>query len=90
MQQASRFENDTYYSSSSSADAAAANSVLLCNWQIMRAQLLKQWTLLNTGELNAIGPNCRRIAQLIARKYAIAPVVVENYLRNFERTIPLL
>jgi len=71
------------------ADYAHA-SLLLCNWHIMRRELLRQWTLLTADDLDIVGPDCRRIARLIAHKYGIVPDVMENYLRNFERTLPLL
>jgi hypothetical protein len=66
------------------------SSILLCNWPVLRRQLLQQWTLLTASELDITGPNCRRIASLISHKYSVAPTAVENYLRNFERTMPLL
>lgn len=71
------------------ADYAHA-SLFLCNWHILRRQLLRQWPLITADELNVAGADCRRIAKLIAHRYGIAPSVVENYLRNFERTLPLL
>ncbi len=80
-----------FSSSSFAVDAAyAPSSILLCNWHVLRRQLLQQWTLLTSADLAETGPNCRRIAALISQKYGIATHVVENYLRNFERTIPLL
>ena len=66
------------------------SSILLCNWQMLREQLLSQWTLITPTELDITGANCCRIADLIAHKYGLSPVLVENYLRNFERTMPLL
>ncbi len=68
----------------------AHTSLFLCNWHILRKQLLGQWALLSSHDLDATGADCRRIAELIADKYGILPGVVENYLRNFERTLPLL
>lgn len=64
-------------------------AVIKCNWVALREQLLQQWNMLTRGELENVGPNRRRIAQLIAMKYGIASAMVENYLRNFERTLPL-
>ena len=66
------------------------SSILLCNWKQLRKQLLSQWPLLTADELRITGANCIRIANLISHKYGIAPESVENYLRNFERTMPLL
>jgi hypothetical protein len=65
-------------------------SLLLCNWKMLRVQLLKQWTLISEEELDATGANCFRIAGLIAHRYNLNPHMLENYLRNFERTMPLI
>lgn len=59
-------------------------------WQELRKQLLMQWKLINSGELDSIGPNRTLIARLIERKYGIASGLIENYLCNFERTMPLM
>jgi hypothetical protein len=91
MQQTSQWSNDSIYLTPVAANSQVRHaSILLCNWHILRKQLLGQWTLLNSDELTEVGPDCRRISDLIARKYGIMPKVVENYLRNFERTLPLL
>src|SRR5262245_8586543 len=63
---------------------------LHCSWDVLRGQLLRQWSRLSPNELDAEGPNRERLARLIARKHGIAPKLVENYLHNFERTLPLL
>ena len=76
---ASQWQNSDYMPS----------SLLLCNWQMLRNQLLLQWTLITAKDLDITGANCCRIANLIAHKYDISPTLVENYLRNFERTMPL-
>jgi len=60
-----------------------------CNWQILRDQLLAQWRKISARELDTAGPDRYRIAHLIERKYGISACLVENYLRNFERTMPL-
>ena len=64
-------------------------STLSCNWQMLRNQLLKQWNHLTHSDLDRAGPNPQRIAILIEGKYGIPSELVENYLRNFERTMPL-
>ncbi len=60
-----------------------------CSWMPLRAQLLLQWNHLTASELDEIGPNRHELALLIQRKYGIASQLVENYLRNYERTIPM-
>jgi len=65
------------------------SSALACNWQALREELLMQWKQLTLRELDRAGPNRHRIAQLIARKYGVSFVLVENYLSNFERTLPM-
>lgn len=65
------------------------NIDLRCNWESLREQLLQQWTLLTEQDLNATGPDASRIAILIERKYGIASRMIENYLLNFVRTMPL-
>ena len=62
---------------------------LRCNWDIMREQLMHQWTLLSEQDLEMAGPDAARIAMLIERKYGIASRMIENYLLNFVRTMPL-
>ena len=61
-----------------------------CSWAPLRAQLLLQWNRLTGWDLDQAGPDRGRLAQLIQRKYGIASELVENYLRNFERTLPVL
>jgi hypothetical protein len=60
-----------------------------CDWPLLRSQLLMQWKALLPGELDSAGPNRQRIASLIEHKCGISAELVENYLRNFERTMPL-
>jgi hypothetical protein len=66
-----------------------APAMVNCNWQALRAQLLQQWEKLTPRKLDKAGPNRRRIAELIEGEYGIAASMIENYLRNFERTMPL-
>lgn len=68
---------------------AAPASSITCNWVALREQLLQQWTRLSRVELEKTGPDRHNIAELISRKYGIACNLIENYLRNFERTMPL-
>lgn len=61
-----------------------------CKWEPFRDQVLKQWDRLTAHEVEAVGPNRSLLAILIEKKYGIASHLVENYLRNFERTLPLI
>lgn len=63
--------------------------VINCNWRALRAQLLLQWTRLTPRALDETGPDRHRIAELIEHEYGVAADMIENYLRNFERTMPL-
>ncbi|MBY0407540.1 MAG: hypothetical protein K2Q01_07595 [Rickettsiales bacterium] len=65
------------------------NLDLSCNWEMLREQLLQQWALISETDLDVTGPNSKRIAMLIERKYGIASGMIENYLQNFIRTMPL-
>jgi len=62
---------------------------LRCNWDMLREQLLQQWALISEHDLDMAGPDASRIAILIERKYGIASRMIENYLANFVRTMPL-
>ncbi len=63
---------------------------IICKWEPFREQLLLQWDRLTQDEMDAVGPNRSKIAVLIENRYGIASNLVENYLRNFERTLPLI
>ncbi len=62
---------------------------ITCDWSMLRHQLLAQWRRITARELDRAGPNRYRIADLIESKYGIDSVLAENYLRNFERTLPI-
>lgn len=66
------------------------SSLVSCDWQALKAQLLAQWNRLTDGELDRTGRDFCQIALLVERKYGIRYQMVENYLRNFERTMPLV
>lgn len=68
---------------------AFSENHIACDWELLRTQLLYQWQRLTSVEVDLAGPNRKRIAMLVERKYGIAYQAVENYLRNFERTLPL-
>ncbi len=63
---------------------------IACKWEPFREQILNQWNRLTMREVDQIGPNRSKLALLIENKYGIASHLVENYLRNFERTLPLI
>ena len=65
-------------------------SKIVCKWEPFKEQILQQWNRLTPRELDRTGPNRGRLAVLIENKYGIAAHLVENYLRNFERTLPLM
>ena len=62
---------------------------MTCKWEPLRNQILLQWARLTTRDVDGVGPNRGRLAQLIHRRYGINPLMIENYLRNFERILPL-
>lgn len=78
----------TYYTYLPERPGMTSNRIS-CNWQMLRGQLLAQWRQVTARELDSAGPDRYRIANLIEHKYGISARLVENYLRNFERTMPL-
>lgn len=62
---------------------------IACRWEALRAQVLLQWNRLTSREVDEAGPDRHRLGLLIQNKYGVAHELVENYLRNFERTLPL-
>lgn len=63
---------------------------MVCDWQALCAQLLFQWNRLTQDELKSAGANRTRIARLVSEKYDLDIRLVENYLANLERTLPLV
>ena len=61
-----------------------------CDWPSLCSRLLAQWDRLTPTELRETGPSRRKLANLVERKYGIAPELVERYLTNLERTLPLM
>jgi hypothetical protein len=55
----------------------------------LREQILMQWARLSSREIDEAGPNRGRLALLIHNRYGISARLIENYLRNFERVLPL-
>lgn len=66
-----------------------ANDNVTCDWRALKEQLLNQWERITPWELEHTRRNRRRIAQLVERKYGVYAVLVENYLKNIERTLPM-
>lgn len=64
--------------------------ILQCDWGSLRQQLLAQWSRLTGKDIDTAGPNRHNLATLVQRKYGIEARLVENYLRNLERTLPAL
>lgn len=61
-----------------------------CDWTVISGQLLNQWPKLTPMELERTRHNRHEIALLIQKKYGIHAILTENYLKNLERTLPLL
>lgn len=82
----------TDYQTIVAAQGAAANSnqEISCNWNVLREQLLSQWDRLTPTELESTRQDRLKIAGLLQKKYGISVDMAVNYLRNFERTLPLL
>ena len=62
---------------------------VLCDWPIFCTQLLSQWPRLTLPELNNTKHNRHQVAMLVQQKYNITSQMIENYLWNIERTMPL-
>lgn len=60
-----------------------------CDWKCLSTQLLNQWQNITRQELEYTQHDRHAIAELIERKYGIDALLVENYLLNIERTLPL-
>jgi hypothetical protein len=85
-----RFTQDQYPASSIMDEALPAGRFVRCSWTALRDQLLRQWNRLTPRELDNAGPDRVKLASLICAKYDISSILVENYLRNFERTMPVM
>ena len=79
---------DSRYASFDSHAPFESSPVISCDWQALRGQLLLQWKRLTAREIDKIGPHRKSLAALIQQKYGIAAELIENYLMNFERTMP--
>lgn len=66
-----------------------ASDNINCSWRTFCALLMMQWKKLKQFELEQTGRSRHRIALLMQQKYGMAHELAENYLRNFERTLPL-
>lgn len=63
---------------------------IICQWEPFREQILLHWSRLTPFEVDSVGPHRSKLAQLIEVKYGVPAHLAENYLRNFERTLPLI
>lgn len=70
-------------------ERARPQDYVQCNWPLLCGQMLLQWKKLSRADLDETGRKRRDIALLIQQKYGIASELVENYLRNLERCLPL-
>jgi hypothetical protein len=64
-------------------------STISCAWPPLRAQLLQQWSRLTPEEIDEAGPDRHKLALLLQLRCGVDSDLAENYLRNFERTLPL-
>ena len=60
-----------------------------CSWELLKQQLLQQWSSVSEKEIEMAGPSRSRLAKLISQRCGITYRSVENYLFNFERLITL-
>jgi hypothetical protein len=79
----------SYASKRTSKTFESASPMITCDWEALRSQLILQWPQISPKDLEKTGPDRHRIALLIERKYGVSSQMVENYIRNFERTIPM-
>lgn len=70
--------------------AEVATHEVACEWGSIRKQILSQWDRVTPNELEDTHHDRRRIARLIGAKYGVQSILIENYLRNLERTLPLM
>ncbi len=60
-----------------------------CHWPSLKKHLLGQWKKVSQAELDEVGPKRHGLAMLIQKKYGVSWQLVEDYLANIERTLPL-
>jgi hypothetical protein len=89
-QSLSQTYRDTYHIYRAMKAGWAERPDMICDWPTLRNQLLLQWNNLTSAEVDKAGPDRHRLALLIQRKNGIPADMVENYLHNFERTLPLV
>ena len=71
-------------------EAYAKQEQVTCDWTMLSMQLLNQWKELTRQDLECTDHSRYAIAKLVERKHGINARLVENYLCNVERTLPLL
>lgn len=69
---------------------AMNDNVMSCDRQALSEQLLAQWHGITREELESTHYDRHEVALLIERKGGVSCALVENYLSNLERTLPLL
>ena len=67
----------------------ASNQEIQCSKNAMRELLLQQWRRLTPNDLEETEYVKEQIAILIQYKYGIDSQLIENYLSNLERTLPV-
>jgi len=77
------------YSYAAPANYPATSDWVKCDWEALSSQLLEQWHDITLEELEKTRKDRHAIARLIERKEGVSATLVENYLRNLERTLPL-
>jgi len=85
-----RREENAYAQNDNGQPDAGQSYNITCKWEPFKEQIMLQWNRLTSHDLDRIGPNRGKLAVLIEKRYGIAAHLVENYLRNFERTLPLI
>ena len=66
-----------------------AEETVDCHWPSLRSQILGQWKRVTLEELDATGSKRYKIALLIQQKHGVSWQLVQNYLMNIERSLPL-
>ncbi len=93
VQAADDFPYQRYASSSNyhgSALCLGHGYDIVCKWEPLRKLILMQWARVLPEEVDSAGPNRRKLATLIVGKYGMELTMIENYLRNLERLMPLV
>lgn len=60
-----------------------------CERSVLEDLILQQWKKITRQELEKTAYSKKKIALLIERKYGVHHALMENYLSNLERTLPI-